>query len=125
MKKLLLLTLLCLVCGAIQSAFAQKLEDNCSTEAFITDKDQNELNVRDRPHISGKVIATLKENIKDEDFIVLYITGYSNGWAKIGSAKKVDGGDELLANGGWVSAKMIGVATKGTVGGYDAPAPFY
>lgn len=122
MEKSLMLVFLSLTIGAGQAIFAQELEDNCAIEAWITDNDPNGLNVRDKPNVKGKILTKLKSG-EGDDAITVFVTGYSNGWMKIGGATKVGRG-AVFNDIGWVSAKMIAVEAKGE-DDYDAPAPLY
>lgn len=119
MKKLLLLILFIAAVGVSQKVSAQNLEENCVLSATVVDKDPNGLNVRSKPAVTGKILTTLKHN-NDGNFIV-YVTGYSNGWLKIGGAN--DGKVDVSKTEGWVSAKMVSITagdeTEGTANLYQ------
>ena len=104
MKKLLLLAFLTLTIVAEREIFAQE-EENCAISATVTDKDPNGLNVRSKPSTGGKIIATLKRG--GIETLKVYVTGFSNGWVKIGGAYKDDGQGTIFDGSGWVSAKML------------------
>jgi len=100
-------------------------EPNCSIEAYVIDIDPNGLNVRRQPSVKSKVLVTLKQKPNtDLDFIVVYVTGYSNGWVKIARAEDMDG-EGLFDDIGWVSAKMVATSTKGDNGNYNKPSTLY
>src|ERR1043165_4070622 len=108
-KTLFLLALMILVVGG-QKVYAQAEESSCSVEAWVTDRDPNGLNVRDKPGAAGKVLTTLKAG-DGGDAIIVNVVGYSNGWVKISGARKVSG-SEVFSDIGWVSAKMLATGTK-------------
>ncbi len=113
-KKVLLLSLLSLAFCA-QAVSAQELESSCGLSAWVIDKDPKGLNVRDKPNINGKVIAKLphKSN-EDDDIVIVYVVGYTNGWVKIASAEPVSG-EKMFDDIGWISAKMVetGIQAQG------------
>jgi hypothetical protein len=123
MKKRILLLKLIILAFCVSGIFAQE-EANCGIHGYVIDKDPKGLNVRNQPNINGKVIAKLPHKSNDDDDIVMvYITGYSNGWVKIAQAETVGGGS-VFDDIGWISAKMVGTGTKGSES-YDKPAPLY
>ena len=121
LKKLLFLSGLILA-FSVQAIFAQKEEASCGISAWITDKDLNGLNVRNQPNVNGKVIAKLKTDGTEEDTVVIYVVGFSNGWVKI--AKAENGKGQIFDDIGWVSAKMVETGTKGTPN-YNSPITMY
>lgn len=120
LKKSLWLVLVALFIFS-QSALAQ---DDCGIDAYVIDKDPKGLKVRNQPSIKGKVLATLKTNAdSDSGFIMVRVTGYSNGWVRI---IKADADQNSLFEGtGWVSAKMVATGTMGPIGQYNKPANLY
>lgn len=102
----------------VSVVFVQTVKADCEHSAWVTDKDVNGLNVRDKPSIDGKIIDSLKYAAdKDDEFIIVTVTGYSNGWVKINKAETT-GGNQEFSGTGWVSAKMISVSTQ-RLDGYE------
>lgn len=120
--KILVCGLLITFCTAL-NLFAQ---DDCGIDAYVIDKDPKGLNVRNQPSVKGKVIATLKINPNSDEgpgFILVRVTGFSNGWVKIISARGDE--DSLFEGIGWVSAKTVATRTMGPNGNYNKPANLY
>lgn len=122
MKSYILTFLLFLTLG-LPVVFAQAEEANCSVEAWVTDKDPNGLNVRNTPNVQGKIIAKLK-TADEDDYVLINVTGYQNGWLQIGAASRISG-KQIFSNIGWVSANMVATGVRGTDGNYDNPAYIY
>jgi hypothetical protein len=120
LKRSVLLILALAACAL--PVVAQTEEPSCSIQAWVKDRDPNGLNVRDKPAVTGKIVAKLKVDAESEEILVNVI-GYSNGWLKISGAEKLAGGS-VFDGIGWVSAKMIETGTKGSPN-YDSPAPIY
>jgi len=113
-----------LVLMLLSGAAGAQEEANCGVEGWIIDKDPKGTNVRNQPGVNGKIIATLphKSNA-DDDLITVYITGYSNGWLRIGLAETING-DSVFDDIGWISAKMVVTGTKGSKN-YMSPVNLY
>ena len=97
-------------------------EANCGIHGWVIDKDPKGLNVRNQPNLNGKIIGNLphKSN-EDDDIIMVYITGYSNGWLKIAQAEPITG-EKVFDDIGWISAKMV---ETGTQSNNNSPIPIY
>lgn len=109
---------------AVTNISAQTVESDCSFSAWVTDKDVNGLNVRDKAGVDGKIIGKLKFAKDDDNIVIVNIIGYSNGWVKINRAETV-GGEEQFSDIGWVSAKMVAVRTEQHNGSSDKPLSLY
>ena len=119
-KTIFLLALVILTIGG-QKMHAQTEETSCSIRAYI--KDTGTVNVRSKPAGGGKVLAKLIVEVSDTALpaITVEIVGYSNGWVKISSAKKLSGelaiskkvsSEEVFSGSGWIPAKLLTTRTK-------------
>lgn len=109
----------------LSAVFAQTVRADCEHWAWVTDKDVNGLNVRDKPGTDGKIIGNLKfAGDDDDELIIVTVTGYSNGWVKINDATTISGNQEFSGIG-WVSAKMVTVSTQATGGAANRPVTIY
>jgi SH3-like domain-containing protein len=82
----------------------------CELSAYVIDKDPKGLNVRSEPGSNGKIIGNLPTQ---NEGVMVDITACQGEWVQITNAISDGGGKVEFQGKGWVSAPLLGTATKG------------
>jgi SH3-like domain-containing protein len=76
----------------------------------VIDKDPNGVNVRSEPGSNGQIIGNLPTQ---NEGVMVDITACQGEWVQITNAISDGGGKVEFQGKGWVSAPLLGTATKG------------
>ncbi len=104
MKKIILLTLICMCAGF---SAAGQAKTSCNFSTYIQDEDTSGTNIRARADKNSSILKTIKNNTD----AVANITGFSNGWFEISSVENVGDDDTVLFTGrGWMHPSILGMS---------------
>ena len=85
-------------------------EANCGFRAWLTDTDPAGTYIRDQPSTTSRIVATLKRPAEPYAMGV-FVTGYRNGWLRIGLAAPSNG-PPVFDGEGWMASRLAAVTTR-------------
>ena len=118
------------------TVLAQTSNDlQCSVAAYTNDPDPSGTNVRSKPSVDAKVIATLPQTVEvngDAFRPELTVTDYQDGWFHIRQVMTGDyngeGAKLLFGEPGWIAANLVSLEIEASVlhqqPDFDSPALF-